>query len=137
MKHMRGKAVVLVGTVLLISGSIQTAKAEINGDTVQKVRARQEYNLQGVGRTNKKSIDGALKVYKRNGTGAARYLNKIKGNKRDFETGVREVLNEYYSMEETQRTELDDFAQALDGAGGGYHRALRGSGRGEKEQREP
>lgn len=118
MKHMGGKAVVLVGTVLLISGSIQTAKAEINGDTVQKVRARQEYNLQGVGRTNKKSIDGALKVYKRNGTGAARYLNKIKGNKRDFETGVREVLNEYYSMEETQRTELDDFAQALDGAGG-------------------
>lgn len=116
MKHMVGKTAVLAGAFLLISGCMLTAKAEVNGDTVQKVRARQEYNLQGVGRANKKSIDGALKAYKRNGAGAARYLNKIKGNKRDFETGVREVLNEYYSMEEAQRAELDDFTQALDGA---------------------
>lgn len=116
MRYMVGKTAVLAGAVLLVSGCMLTAKAKVNGDTVQKVRARQEYNLQGVGRANKKNIDGALKVYKRNGAGAARYLNKIKGNKRDFEMGIREVLNEYYSMEEAQRAELDNFAQALDGA---------------------
>ncbi|MDE6313628.1 MAG: S8 family serine peptidase [Lachnospiraceae bacterium] len=63
---------------------------------------------------NREKVDTALQLCKKNGKKSAQYLNEIKEDKHDFETGVREVLNEYYLMEKEQRGELGSFVDTLD-----------------------
>lgn len=108
------KTAVLAGAVLLACGCVMTTKAEISRETVEKVREQQERHLWQVDIMSRKNIQSALNVCGKNGEIAAKYLNKIKGRRQEFEMGVREVLNEYYSMEETKQEELENFEECLD-----------------------
>lgn len=114
MKRTIGKAVLLMGMFILVWISPMIAKAEMNYDIIEKVQAKQEKTLKKIGKKNREKVNHALESCKENGAEAAKHLNKIKGNRDDFEAGVREVLNEYYSMEKQQREELESFEEALD-----------------------
>ncbi len=114
---MRGnirKTMVLAGVSLLTCSCLFTAKAEAGNDKAEKIQAKQERQLQKVSTKNKDKINRALQSCKRNGAESAKQLNKIKGNKHDFEAGVRGILDEYYSMEESQRSQLERFEETLD-----------------------
>ena len=114
---MRGnirKTMVLAGVSLLTCSCLFTAKAEAGNDKIEKIQAKQERQLQKVNTKNKDKINRALQSCKRNGAESAKQLNKIKGNKHDFEAGVRGILDEYYSMEESQRGQLERFEATLD-----------------------
>lgn len=114
---MRGnirKTMVLAGVSLLTCSCLFTAKAEAGNDKIEKIQAKQERQLQKVNKKNKDKINRALQSCKRNGAESAKQLNKIKGNKHDFEAGVRGILDEYYSMEESQRGQLERFEATLD-----------------------
>ena len=114
---MRGnirKTMVLAGVSLLTCSCLFTAKAEAGNDKIEKIQAKQERQLQKVNTKNKDKINRALQSCKRNGAESAKQLNKIKGNKHDFEAGVRGILDEYYSMEESQRGQLECFEATLD-----------------------
>lgn len=108
------KTMVLAGVSLLTCSCLFTAKAEAGNDKIEKIQAKQERQLQKVNTKNKDKINRALQSCKRNGTESAKQLNKIKGNKHDFEAGVRGILDEYYSMEESQRGQLESFEATLD-----------------------
>mgnify|MGYP007025345279 CR=1 FL=1 len=58
-------------------------------------------------------IERALASIRTDGAKAARLLNKIR-NQNDFEAGLREILNEYYSMKKSERRELKAFTRAVD-----------------------
>lgn len=114
---MRGnirKTMVLAGISLLTCSCLCTVKAEAGNDKAEKIQAKQEQQLQKVSTKNKDKINRALQSCKRNGAESAKQLNKIKGNKHDFEAGVRGILDEYYSMEESQRSQLERFEETLD-----------------------
>lgn len=114
---MRGnirRIMVLAGVSLLTCSCLCTAKAEAGNDKAEKIQAKQEQQLQKVSTKNKDKINRALHSCKRNGAESAKQLNKIKGNKHDFEAGVRGILDEYYSMEESQRSQLERFEETLD-----------------------
>lgn len=114
---MRGnirKTMVLAGVSLLTCSCLFTARAEAGNDKAEKIQAKQERQLQKVSTKNKDKINHALQSCKRNGAESAKQLNKMKVNKRDFEAGVRGILDEYYSMDESQRGQLENFEATLD-----------------------
>lgn len=108
------RIMVLAGVSLLTCSCLCTAKAEAGNDKAEKIQAKQEQQLQKISTKNKDKINRALQSCKRNGAESAKQLNKMKGNKHDFEAGVRGILDEYYSMEESQRSQLERFEETLD-----------------------
>lgn len=59
-------------------------------------------------------INDSVKLCFADGLAAAENINTIKSNTTDFEIGVREVLDRYYSMEKSERGQLEAFSENID-----------------------
>jgi len=71
-------------------------------------------NAQEISNAGRVVINEAVTKCATDGTGAAEKLNQLKDKTAEFETGVREVLNTYYSMEKTARGQLQNFSAKID-----------------------
>ena len=111
MKGNLWKATVLAGMSLLVCSS--PFQSEAGNVTVEEMEVKQRDYMK-VSPKNRENIRCAMESCEENGAQSARRLNKIKNNKRDFEAGVRCVMDEYYSMEKSERGELENFEEMVD-----------------------
>ncbi len=105
------KAALLIGFSLILTGN--TLQADANQNIMRNMPARQQHSQHKIGRKSREYINLALEVCGSDGAESARILNQIK-TQHVFEKGVRKVLNKYYSMEKSQRGELEAFVKSLD-----------------------
>ncbi|MCI9083548.1 MAG: S8 family serine peptidase [Lachnospiraceae bacterium] len=105
------KAALLIGISLLLAGD--SFIAEANQNFVINVPAEHRAHQRKMGRKSRERIHLALEGCSNDGAESAKCLNQIR-NQREFEIGVRKVLNKYYSMDKSQRGELEAFVKELD-----------------------
>ena len=113
MKRKLWKAIVLAGMALLVCVSPFQSKA---GNVTVEEREAKQRDYMKVSPRNRENIRHAMESCEEDGAQSARRLNKIRDNKRDFEAGVRCVMDEYYSMEKSERGELENFEEMVDGS---------------------
>lgn len=114
MKKTICKVALLLGISVMIFGTSIVGRAQMKTETIERVQQKQRDVLRDIERENSKRVNNALEFCERDGRKSAKQLNRIKDNKHDFELGVREVLNEYYSMDRAEREELGNFSDTLD-----------------------
>lgn len=116
MQKMIRKTALLLSFSLMLTGNPSDLMAKTPQNTIENVsptQVRRQQQTQKKVKNGRKVIEQALASIRTDGAKAARLLNKIK-NQNDFEAGLREILNEYYSMKKSERRELKAFTRAVD-----------------------
>ncbi len=116
MQKMIRKIALLLCFSLMLTGNPSDLMAKTPQNTIENVaptQMRRQQQTQKKVKNGRKVIERALASIRTDGAKAARLLNKIR-NQNDFEAGLREILNEYYSMKKSERRELKAFTRAVD-----------------------
>ena len=75
---------------------------------------KQNKSFNSLSNDSKQVINKSIDECVSDGNVAAENINKIKDETEDFKIGVRKVLDKYYSIDKTKRTELSEFSDKID-----------------------
>lgn len=103
-------AFLLAISLVLPAGTICRAEEMVESN----VRVEAKTAFEDLSKEKQRTIDASMEACALDGNAAANEINKMKENRTEFEIGVRKVLDQYYSMEKSERGQLESFSASID-----------------------